>query len=191
METLLLRERLIKSIEELRKDNFEEFAFDWLCAKTHRKPEIQERRGRLEETGYRRIALLQGREMLVFRPASERFPLVDFVLSRTKWFNTKSVGTEATTVFTRYEGALEYLTQMEEEMRKVYSLEEIGNILKRELPVLVLLTNKKVPTKEMELSLFGVAVRIEVTNLNDKPAIELLSGIDRTRMLLEELNKEG
>lgn len=51
----VLRHRLVKQMTE---ENFEQFAFQWLCERTNRRAELQPRIGRVEHDACSRIISL-------------------------------------------------------------------------------------------------------------------------------------
>lgn len=186
---LVLRDRLEKIMAALRTDNFEDFAFDWLCEMKGSEPEILYGGGILHETAFRRIVSLGRNEMRVIRPGSRNFPFVDFMLSRTKWFNAKSVHPLAETVYLNEKGALLFLNRMERYIFEAYSPDSICKILGNDPPVLVVVTNGNVESrlrKKVALSLFDVSVQIEVMNLADGSSAQLLNRIDGTDERLQE-----
>lgn len=68
-------------MEVLRKENFENFGFDWLCMEEGRQPGVPRRKVGIHNAGYRRIAIFRGGHLLVYRPAAEKFWFVNFVSS--------------------------------------------------------------------------------------------------------------
>eukprot|EP00177_Eucheuma_denticulatum_P002994 GFKZ01005387.1.p1 GENE.GFKZ01005387.1~~GFKZ01005387.1.p1 ORF type:complete len:143 (-),score=19.60 GFKZ01005387.1:81-509(-) len=139
----------------LRTDNFEDFSFDWLRETERCEPEILHGRGRSQETVFRRVLSLDRDEMRVVRPGSRNLSLVDFMLSRTKWFIAQSVDPEAKTVYINEKDALLFLNKIERYMVNVYALDSIQKILDDDPPVLAVGTNGNFESrlrKEAELS---------------------------------------
>lgn len=114
---LVLRNRLVTGVRDLLQERFEDFAFDWVCATKGRKAEVQSLRSTLSD-GLQRIVALQNGEMVAFRPGAENFPMLDFALSITSWYNAKSVEPDKQSkyVYIGVEGAKLFLEELEELM---------------------------------------------------------------------------
>ena len=79
-----LRNLLERSIMALRKENFEDFSFDWICATGERLPEIQYDHGHgVTASAFKRICSLRGCELRAYRPVAEKFPFIDFATNST------------------------------------------------------------------------------------------------------------
>ena len=179
----VLRDRLQKSIVSLRTDNFEEFAFDWLCQTEGRQPEIQYKRNGVQGAAYQRIACLKSDERRVYRPVVKNFPFIDFATSNVTWFNAKS--SIENTIYIDGDGARTFLSELERQMNEKIPSEKV---------VLTVLTNRDIEVKlrktEEPLKFFGDPVLLEVICLNELSCVkELLSRTYRTEQLLEEIEE--
>lgn len=77
-------------------------------------------------------------------------------------------------------------------MLYAYALDSIHKILNDDPPVLAAVTNGNFESrlrKEVELSLFGVPVCVEVMNLADISSAQLLNNIDGTNERLDEYDE--
>lgn len=84
-----------------------------------------------------------------------------------KLFNAKS-GTEANPFIFKSKDSLEFLTTIQEKILEVDRIYSIQSVVKREPPVLNILTNQDVPArmdKYIELTYFGVPVHMEVVSV--------------------------
>ena len=165
----VLRERLARVIDELRKEVFEDFAFNLVCEIGGYSAEIQQRGERMEDKGFERLARLRSGERRLFRPCSKSFPFIDFASSITTWYNAKSVDPNQHEVFVKHGGARSFLNSLENRIRQEYTQDEILDLLKREPPVLTVITNRDIRVqldKEIDLKLCDVPVKIETMDVS-------------------------
>lgn len=178
---------------ELRKENFENFDFDWLCETEGRQPEVQYFAEGDQTTALRIIASMNGEELRAFRPNAHNFPLIYFATSRTSWYNENSVAKEAKTVKNDEDGVRKFMKNIENFMAKTNLPGAMSDALKYDKPVLTVLTNGNVKQRLVssgtELKIFGEPVDVSVVNLSDFSAVQILKRVDRTREPLQELRK--
>lgn len=193
-----LRDRLERSIEALRKKDFEDFAFDWVCATEGRLPEIQyDDEDQITESAYQRIASLRDCEQRIYRPASEIFPMVDFATSCITWINAKSTKNDKA-IEVGIDGARKFLRELQECIDKTGSSAYFKEFVKREAPTLIVLKNRNVEVKlntEEDLKIFDENVQIKDIDLSDtgkstSDCFKELSAYNRTVELLRELERE-
>lgn len=193
------RGRLERGIESLTKERFEDFAFDWIRATEGRLPETQfDDRDKTTKQAYLRIASLRDCERRAYRPVSEIFPMVDFATSCIRWINAKS-SKNNNSIEVGVPGAKKFLREFR------HSIEEEGGLptyfeelVKREAPTLVVLTNRGVEVKlseEVDLVFYGERVKIRSVDLSKTgkskaDCFEELSDYAHTAELLKELNQE-
>lgn len=201
----VLHERLKNSIKAMRKERFEDFAFDWVCSTEGRLPEIQYDDGlKITASAYQRIATLRDSEQLFYRPASENFPMVDFATSCIKWFNAKSKSTKSSgnTIDVGVDGARKFLRELEDCIEKKGMSIDLKELVRRDAPTLVILKNRdsvvKLSTEE-DLMFFDEKVEIKEIDLSDtddktgksrEDWFKLLRYNTRTEELLKDLKRQ-
>lgn len=193
--TFLLHDRLKESILALRKEQFEDFAFDWLCMMEGRDAEVQSKGKGVHDAAYNRIASLRREEERVYRPAAGNFAFVDFASSVTTWYNAKSSNENVKSVYINEDGAKQFLTRLEQVMKGMFSGHEIKKILEHEAVSLTVLTNgsaqPKINDPGKSLQFFSEHVALKAINVTDEMATKPLEDrVHRTKLLLEELHFE-
>lgn len=189
----ILRGRLLEKIELSRNISFEDLAYNILCKRLGLLPDTDRIGERTFEEGFRRLVLLHPDTSVFFRPGVGNFPLIDFASGTTVWYNANSADPRKAAVIIEHKGALRFLREMEKYMLEVYSRDAIREILECDPPRLIIVSNCDMRTmldREVGLSLFDVPVRIEMMNVKEVPAKELLDGMDRTKKLLQEWHQQ-
>ena len=132
-----LQGRLESSITALRKENFENFAYDWLCRTQDRLAEVQyDREEKLKNEAYKRIASLRSCDRRVYRPGAENFTFIDFATSCTTWFNAKwkKISKNNVIDFDATDTAERFLKELETHVKNMGLSEDIKKVLDRENP---------------------------------------------------------
>eukprot|EP00178_Gracilaria_changii_P015119 TRINITY_DN423_c0_g1_i2.p1 TRINITY_DN423_c0_g1~~TRINITY_DN423_c0_g1_i2.p1 ORF type:complete len:327 (+),score=47.19 TRINITY_DN423_c0_g1_i2:855-1835(+) len=191
--TVVLHDRLKKRVEALRKEKFEDFAFDWVCMREGRHAEVHHGGTGTHDAAYLRIASLRREDMRLYRPVAENFAFVDFATSITTWYNAKSTSGNAAYVYVNNLSASRFLAGLEQAAKEMFSVDEINKMLEHGAVSLTVITNGCATAKfkhpETSVRLFNAPVSLQVINATEEVATQPLNArIDRTRMLLEEFN---
>lgn len=137
----ILRDRILDKIESSRNTSYEDIAYHILCNRMGLLPDANRGGERKCEKGFRRLVVLQPDGGVLFRPGASNFPLIGCASGIIVWSIAKSADAKKGAVVIEHKGALRFLREMEKYMLEVYSLDTIREILERDPPTLITVTN--------------------------------------------------